>query len=257
MAGGTPESSGAAGPAVRVQHGDRTVLFAPASARGTSIGTPLRRGVFYEAQLLEHIRSLGIRGRYVDAGAAIGNHTLFFAAVCDADHVDAFEPRDWVHDLLAENVRLNGLADRITCHRLGLGAGPGETTRLLDGRTTTFQVGALDDVVAGPVALLKIDVEGMEPDVVRGARRILGQDRPVVFAEAGSAEVYAALKARMRESGYLPTGRVFNATPTYEFRPGRGLAPRVRAWSRRGRRWVVQHSTLARRARARILAGRR
>lgn len=197
--------------------------------------------------MLEYIHGLRIGGSYVDAGAAIGNHTLFFAVVCGAAHVDAFEPRDWVYDLLVENIALNRLEARVTAHLVGLGAADGEATAFLDGHSTTFQVRPLDDLVQRKVSVLKIDVEDMEVDVLQGARRILRADRPLVFAEARTRELYEALVTCMRANGYRPTGRVFNATPTYEFvsRPG----PLVRAQSaaRRGKRALVQRSPLARR----------
>jgi hypothetical protein len=67
------------------------------------------------------------------------------------------------------------------------------------------------------VAVLKIDVEDMETDVVLGASRVLTEDRPRVFAEARSPELYSLLEATLAAAGYRPTGRVFNSTPTYEF----------------------------------------
>ena len=50
----------------------------------------------------------------------------------------------------------------------------------------------LDDVVSGPVALVKIDVEGAERQVLEGARTTLVRDRPVVVFEhgLGSADHY-------------------------------------------------------------------
>jgi hypothetical protein len=48
-----------------------------------------------------------------------------------------------------------------------------------------FEVEAvrLDDVHFGPVAFIKIDVEGMELMVLQGGSRILSEQRPVVMAE--------------------------------------------------------------------------
>jgi len=214
----TQDPDGSAGPPpVRVAHGPYVALFDPDSARGPSIGTYLRRGEFYEAQMLEHIRSLRIMGNYVDAGAAIGTHTIFFAVVCGADHVDAFEPRARAFELLQRNISLNGLTERVTAHEVGLGRGDSAVTVELDGQPCTFRTRRLDDTARRPVAVLKIDVEDMETDVVAGARRVLSDDHPRVFAEARSPELYVALKAALAAVGYRPTGRVFNSTPTYEF----------------------------------------
>jgi hypothetical protein len=41
----------------------------------------------------------------------------------------------------------------------------------------------LDDLVEGPVGLLKMDVEGAEGRVVAGATRIIEQDRPIITTE--------------------------------------------------------------------------
>ncbi len=41
----------------------------------------------------------------------------------------------------------------------------------------------LDDLVDGPVGFLKMDVEGAEGRVVRGATRIIEQNRPIVTTE--------------------------------------------------------------------------
>lgn len=52
----------------------------------------------------------------------------------------------------------------------------------------TVAVRTLDDIVEGhrPVRLIKIDVEGGELDVLRGATRVLSEDRPFVAFEFGS-----------------------------------------------------------------------
>ena len=43
---------------------------------------------------------------------------------------------------------------------------------------------ALDDYsVRRPVALIRIDVEGAEPQAMRGAERLLREDRPVILSE--------------------------------------------------------------------------
>ena len=179
----------------------------------------LYQGYFYEETFLRYIQSLQVRGTYLDIGAFVGTHTIFFSMICGAERVHSFEPRPSVHARLAANVELNELADRVTLHQVALTDTPGELSLTFGGVTNIVPGMRLDDLVTEPVALIKIDVEGMEPVVLDGARQLLRRSRPIVFAEAGTAPEYEAVCRTMKGHGYRPTGRVFNATPTYEFVP--------------------------------------
>lgn len=223
---------------VVVRHAGKQVLFAPETATGQSIGTFLRRGEFYEARMLEYVRRLGLRGVYLDVGAAIGTHTLFFAEVCRARHVHSFEARGWVAALLQKNVELNELTQRVTVHNTGCSDSDGTASMSLDGETVTFPTSRIDGVIRQRVALMKIDVEGMEVPALRGAAGVLRRGRPLVLAEAVTAETCRALFQCMRDLGYRPTGRVFNDSPTFEFMP------------RFGPRSALLHLRLGRRASA-------
>ncbi|HJL19075.1 MAG TPA: FkbM family methyltransferase [Sandaracinaceae bacterium LLY-WYZ-13_1] len=176
----------------------------------------LLRGELYEEPFLEYIRSLGVTGAYVDVGAFIGTHTVYFGAMCDASYVYAFEPRATPRAELRRNVALNGLESRVRVVEKGLADEPKRVTVRMDRRNWTFDCVRMDDVVSGPVGLIKIDVEGGEIDVLRGATRILEESAPVIFAEALSTEARDELRAYLRSFGYERTGRVFNAAPTYE-----------------------------------------
>lgn len=191
---------------------------------------PLLRGEYYEERLLGHVRALGLRGGYVDVGAHLGTHTVWFAMQCDATHVFSFEPVERFATLLQRSVELNEVDDRVTVFRHGLGESEGVESNLLtsthqqgfmsepSATVETFDVRTLDSVVNERVVLMKLDVEGMEPAVLRGATRILTTDRPVIYAEARDDVERDALFAVLTPLGYRATGRVFNATPTYEFR---------------------------------------
>lgn len=187
--------------------------------RPGSIWTPLLAGRFYEEAMLGYIRSKNIAGCYVDVGSNIGTHALFFAVACPSTHVYAFEPRDPFYDELVRNVRLNDVSDRVTTSRFALASHSGLVTTEMMGREFRFEARRLDDVVRHRVAVLKIDVEGMEPAVLAGAPRVLTQDRPVIFAEAGTEADYRALEPCLADFDYRASGRVWNATPTYEFLP--------------------------------------
>ncbi len=140
-----------------------------------------------------------------------------------------------VHARLESNIALNELTDRVVAHQMALTDRTCEVTLDFGDGVHVVPGRRLDDIVREKVAVIKIDVEGMEPAVLRGARRLLRKGRPVVFAEANTDVHYAALVKVMRELKYAPTGRVFNSSPTYEFvhRSDRRFHPHaVRRWRR-------------------------
>jgi FkbM family methyltransferase len=181
----------------------------------------LIRGEFYEQRFLQYIASLEIRGTYIDVGACVGTHSAFFAMHCPADHVYAFEPRAGHRARLERTLKLNDLLDKVTVSSSALSDAVGEVTVRLDGREHTLATQRLDSLVEGPVALIKVDVEGMEPQVLAGAANALRRHRPRVFAEAHTDEDFDRVRECLHPYGYRPTGRVFNASPTYEFVAGR------------------------------------
>lgn len=194
---------------------------------------PFQDGGWYEERFLKHIRRRGRRGVYVDAGAHLGTHTAWFAMLCPATHVHAIEPVPRFAEQVERVVKANALTDVVTVHRVGLSDQPGVATSHLSpehqigfdpagaaaDRAETFPVTTLDELVGEPVAAIKIDVEGMEDCVLRGASRILSADRPTVYVEAWGRDARRDTVRVLRRFGYLPTGRVFNGTPTYEFAP--------------------------------------
>jgi FkbM family methyltransferase len=120
----------------------------------------------------------------VDVGAMIGYYTVILAKHVEPHgRVYAFEPDPDNFALLESNVDLNGYAN-VTCRQAVVGAEAGRTklwrapTNRGDhhafetpGREPVgVDVVALDDVVDGPVDLVKIDVQGYESFVLAGMR---------------------------------------------------------------------------------------
>lgn len=202
---------------------------------GDHISRALLRGLYYEGVMLDYIRRSYPRGMtVVDAGAHIGNHSLFLARVCGC-RVLAFEADAGNFDLLALNVLLNGPVT-VEAFHVALGAEPafgvpmpaepgnsGMARIVPDPAAGTVRIMPLDMMLkTGPgevekIDLMKIDVEGMEADVLRGAGRILKAHHPALFVECKTDDDQATVLEVIAPYGYRPTGRVFNHSPTFEF----------------------------------------
>lgn len=187
---------------------------------------------FYELEILADMMLLVASGDLIiDCGANIGNHSIFMAGAADATVV-ALEPARHFFDILDRNIALNDLDGRILAINAACGATPGTGEIIPDGpenlgqtRVTTDVKGMGAEVVIipldelqlpAPVKLIKIDVEGMEPDVLRGARQIIERDSPILYVEAHNDQALAEISMAVKSHGYFPTFR-FNATPTYRF----------------------------------------
>jgi len=190
----------------------------------------LLKGAFYEHRFLRYIRSLKIPGVYVDVGAGIGTHCIYFAMLCGAKHVYALEPLSVNFERLNRNLALNQLGRRVMPMRVAASDRPGEMQLTMGRYSEAVRTDRLDNLISERVSVIKIDVEGMEPEVLRGATRILLVDRPRVFAEACTKADLAGLLEILRPLGYEATGRVFNATPTYEFVPVDPRSIKTRAY---------------------------
>jgi len=187
----------------------------------------LSTGAFYESGMLEDLRRrLRPGGLFVDVGANIGNHALFAAAVCGA-RVLAFEPAPALADHCAATLAANGVSARLDLRRQGVGAAAGQA-RLLPGPghnagRTRLESGPgevavvrLDDMLAAAPDVIKIDVEGMEAEVLAGARGVLARHRPALYVETLDAAAFAAVEAVLRPLGYRAEMR-FNRDPTWLF----------------------------------------
>lgn len=147
---------------------------------------------------------------FVDAGANEGLYTLFAAArVGPGGRVLAFEPSEREFGRLLENVRLNRL-DQVEVVKAALsdrgGTAPlrvgednhaGHNTlgefayQIATARYEDVPLVRLDDAVRehdiARVDVMKIDVEGHEAALLRGAQGVIERDRPVLLIEVNEA----------------------------------------------------------------------
>ncbi len=202
------------------------------------IGRELNEGRWYESEMLGYIRSLGVHGNYVDIGANIGNHSVYFATNTVAERVFSFEPIKQPRHTLNRFIELNNLWTKITPIPYACSDHNGEVSVVESvdrAPTGNFQCRKLDDVINVPVALIKIDIEGAEVLALRGATKILSRDRPVMFIEIHDAQHMAEVLSVIGPIGYKPTGRVWNSSPTYEFvaRPSDQPSSNLLKWVQR------------------------
>lgn len=220
----------------RIGHGGQSFAMPRRSGPDHILDQMRRRRAFYETDLLETLgREVGARGGVaLDVGANVGNHTLYLAGVLGL-RVLSFEPVPSNRDLLLRMVDLNDLGGRITVLPYACGDAPGEVFLETDvagnpgtyhisegGRGEKAELVVLDEVFgtiapeAEDVAVLKIDVEGAEPAVLRGARRTIDRFGPVISVEASTVEAFDACSAILSELGYVAR-HICCATPTVIF----------------------------------------
>ena len=157
----------------------------------------------------------------VDVGANLGTHTTFFAGrVGSAGRVIAFEPQRIVFQMLCANLALNGLPN-VYAHLAAAGraagsievpdvayAEPGNHGGVSLAAPHTGAPGArvpllaLDDLGIDRCRVLKIDVEGMELDVLEGGRALVAAARPIIYLENNDASRSPALIEWLLARGY-------------------------------------------------------
>jgi FkbM family methyltransferase len=181
----------------------------------------------------------------VDVGANVGTHTVPLARkVGPSGSVLAFEPQPRVFELLAANVAMNGL-DNVRLHNVACAAAPGslklpdidygrpgnfggvDLRAMHEASTRTARVidiplVRLDDACdLDRLRLLKIDVEGMETEVLGGAQRTIGRCRPLLYVENEHPESSPALLGALFDLEYVP---YWHIVPFYDPRNFRGVS---------------------------------
>jgi FkbM family methyltransferase len=141
--------------------------------------------------------------RFIDIGAHVGTYTWTLAPYCK--EVVAFEPTKRTYNFLCANVMLKNLSNKVTAHNVALGESTSRQIfyeRSKDGGTNGFAleyhdgqwlgnnqdnylmtVERLDSYSLNDIGFIKIDVEGHELQVLKGATETLKENNypPILF----------------------------------------------------------------------------
>lgn len=198
----------------------------------------VRHNSFYERGLLwaisKHLK--GKKGVIIDGGANLGNHSLFFALFCPSTKVISYEPYEPTMDILKKNIKDNKLARKIDARAIGLysketflelsfiNEGNYGATEFIesdvpaDSAATSLDIDCKDE----NIICIKLDIQGLEMEALKGAENILKTQSPLLVIEAMTKPEYVTLKKYLKKFGYkvYPASRSrehYNSSATYIF----------------------------------------
>jgi len=183
----------------------------------------------YEAETLQVLAGI-LRERpaptVFDVGANTGFYSMAALALAPTACVHAFEPVPRIAQALTTNIMVNGLSNRVRVNTCAVAEHSGQVElhvpdetwgnatlnvdgfRGLAGHVEHVEAVTLDDYVAmhaiERIDVLKIDVEGHEDAVLRGARSVLARHRPAVLCECLPELDADAFNHLISEFGYEP-----------------------------------------------------
>lgn len=154
---------------------------------------------------------------FLDVGSNVAPYSLLAASV-DGVSAVAFEPGSLARERAGRNIVMNGFEGAITLVPWAVSDSEGQARLTADRWATNTLVGgdytgdveevetvSLDSFIGDRrercVSLVKIDVEGHEPRVLRGAKQLIASDRPALIVENNHPD---ALRSFGTANGYTP-----------------------------------------------------
>jgi FkbM family methyltransferase len=181
---------------------------------------------------------------FMDIGANVGSYTVLASGVCGAT-TWAFEPDPRSAGSLKRNIEINNLEQFATVYECALGdtesevpftVGLDTSNRVLSCRGKNVRMvnqRRLDSLIGGgphPVMMVKIDVEGYEENVIRGAQLLLSDYHcKVIVIEWPSESLIELLNShQFRMAYYEPFSRTLQLEDKNNLSPSNQIF--VRDW---------------------------
>ena len=176
---------------------------------------------------------------FVDVGANVGTYTILASSHIGCNTI-TFEPISATYKRLLNNIAINHIESKVSAYNIGVGA-ERKILKFTDGLDTVnhvigekeniksveVDVNTLDSFLPEhQVALLKIDVEGYETEVLKGAENLFAEGRvkAVIIELNGSGRMYGfededihkkLLKYGFKPFRYNPFTRELSAIPSF------------------------------------------
>jgi FkbM family methyltransferase len=178
------------------------------------------------------LRDLDIKGQTIyDIGGDAGIFTMFFArSVGKSGKTITFEPNPWCYNRILEHLKLNNF-DNVEVHQIALGKKTGKATLAVwksetgtgslqedikasilqekCSKTIQVEIDSLDSqIITNNLPkpdFVKIDVEGLEMDVLDGMRGIIKDYKPKLFIEIHGVDMQRKIENVQRVVDFLIT----------------------------------------------------
>ena len=165
----------------------------------------------YDPYLLKRVRDLGLikdQSTFIDAGANIGNHTVYWSKCFPRATALSVEANPEVFDVLLHNIELNELQN-VQAIRCALSSKNGDRVesmldRLHPGnsrvqisdkghdKTRTLDAVYRDAQVGKPCSFIKIDCEHHDWDVLQGCEDLISEFKPSIAIEVWPQDLCAS-----------------------------------------------------------------
>lgn len=175
-------------------------------------------GWYYEPKTIEYIKNIGLKDcNILDIGANVGNHTIAISKVTNNCAVISFEPFESNYKILKHNQILHSNNNIQTYQYFVTSKENSEDTFYINPVWGECNLGYIKESDScgqevtnhyidlfkySNLNLIKIDVEGLELDVLKGSIETIEEHKPIIIAEHHTIEEHYQVLEYLKQFGY-------------------------------------------------------
>jgi len=197
---------------------------------GDYVHSVLADNKYYEGQTLKMSSILlnCVSGIILDIGAFVGTHSLYWSMI-DNRKVYSFEPNPVAFEYLKKNILLNDI-DLVNPINCGMYSTSGTCqihtpnnknlahTIVKEGADLPIKLNTVDEFSSNideKISLIKIDVEGLELDVLKGASTTIKTYKPLLLVETNMFDQELSVLQFLIKYDYIPVVAFCNTRTTF------------------------------------------